>query len=248
MGSTPDASLGILDGAVIGLSLPLIRIGANGDANEASCWILFSVVPAVTLHSLDRGEKQVLTEHIRSRDELLLAVSSGLRPNYLFFWGHKPLPNGEIGKSCFSQWWPAEFLIGDASYPTAEHFMMAEKARLFMDEESRAQILKAGSPKAAKQLGRQVKGFDQRIWEEARFRLVVEGNLAKFSQNNGLGEFLLETNEKVLVEASPMDRIWGIGMAASNAQAEHPEQWRGLNLLGFALMEVRHRLGEGHSD
>jgi len=159
------------------------------------------------------------TESIRSREELLQGIRSGLRPKYLFFWGHKPLPNGEIGKSCFSQWWPAQFVVRGISYPTAEHFMMAEKARLFSDEDAWTKILQSGNPKAAKQLGRQVKGFDERIWEEARVRLVVEGNLAKFSQNRELGDFLIRTGSKVLVEASPVDRIWGIGLAEDDAQA-----------------------------
>lgn len=178
-------------------------------------------------------------ESIRSTEDLVRAVGSGLHPKYLFFWGHKPLPNGEIGKSCFSQWWPAPFIVHDVKYPTAEHFMMAEKARLFKDEEIRSQILAAGSPKAAKELGRRVKRFNEEVWQEARFDLVIEGNLAKFNQNAALGSYLLATGDQVLVEASPVDRIWGIGMAADNEQAENPEQWRGMNLLGFALMEVR---------
>jgi ribA/ribD-fused uncharacterized protein len=187
----------------------------------------------------------MLTENIRSREDLLRAIKSGLRPQYLFFWGHKPLPNGEVGKSCLSQWWPAPFSLGGISYPTAEHFMMAEKARLFGDEDARAQVLRAGSPKAAKQLGRQVKNFKEQAWAEARFQLVVAGNLAKFSQNRELGKYLSGTGAKVLVEASPVDRIWGIGLAADNEQAMNPEQWRGLNLLGFALMGVRQRLQDG---
>jgi ribA/ribD-fused uncharacterized protein len=149
--------------------------------------------------------------NLRNRDDLLRAVRGGLRPQYLCFWGHKPLPNGEIGKSCFSQWWPAPFSVNEVRYPTAEHFMMAEKARLFGDEDLRAQILKAASPKAAKQLGRQVKNFKEEVWQESRFQFVVEGNHAKFSQNRELERFLLGTGSKVLVEASPVDRIWGIG-------------------------------------
>jgi ribA/ribD-fused uncharacterized protein len=186
-------------------------------------------------------------ENIRSLEDLLRAVRSGSRPRYLFFWGHKPLPNGEIGKSCFSQWWPARFSVDGVSYPTAEHFMMAEKARLFVDENARARILKAGSPKEAKQFGRQVKNFNEEVWGEARFRLVVAGNLAKFGQNRELGEYLLGTGDEVLVEASPVDRIWGIGLAADDERAANPEQWCGLNLLGFALMDVRQRLREGKS-
>jgi ribA/ribD-fused uncharacterized protein len=186
----------------------------------------------------------MLTDGIRNREDLLRAVRSGLRPKYIFFWGHKPLPNGAIGNSCFSQWWPAPFSVNGVSYPTAEQFMMAEKARLFGDDAARAQIVQAASPKAAKQLGRQIKNFNEQVWVEARFPIVVAGNLAKFCQNRALGKYLLGTNDKVLVEASPVDRIWGIGLAADNEQATNPEQWRGLNILGFALMEVRQRLRE----
>ena len=185
-----------------------------------------------------------MTEGIRSREDLLQAVRGGFRPRYLFFWGHRPLPNGQIGNPCFSQWWPAAFSVNGVRYPTAEHFMMAEKARLFGDEEVREQILKAPSPKAAKELGRQVRNFDEHTWVEARFAFVVEGNLAKFNQNAELGNYLLGTRDRVLVEASPADRIWGIGLAADSAQAMDPEQWLGLNMLGFALMEVREKLRE----
>jgi ribA/ribD-fused uncharacterized protein len=185
-----------------------------------------------------------MTDAIRSRDDLLQAVRSGFRPRYLFFWGHRPLPNDRIGNPCFSQWWAAEFSVDDVRYPTAEHFMMAEKARLFHDEEVRTQILQTRTPKAAKELGRQVRNFDEEVWADARFRLVVEGNVAKFSQNRELGDYLLGTRDRVLVEASPSDRIWGIGLAADSVEALNPELWRGLNLLGFALMEARQRLRE----
>lgn len=181
-------------------------------------------------------------DDVRSREELVQLVAAGVRPQYFFFWGHKPLPNGAIGKSCLSQWWPATFVVDDVTYPTAEHFMMAEKARLFDDEMSRQEILKAEGPKAAKQLGRRVKNFVDARWQEHRFQFVVEGNLAKFSQNGELGRFLVGTGDTVLVEASPRDRIWGIGLGAGNERATDPAQWHGLNLLGFALMEVRKKL------
>lgn len=187
----------------------------------------------------------MLIENIRNLEDLLRAVRSGIIPTYLFFWGHKPLPNGEIGKPCFSQWWPSPFSIDGVSYPTAEHFMMAEKARLFGDEDASARILRALSPKEAKELGKKVKGFNEQVWVEARFRLVVAGNLAKFGQNGELGKYLLGTEDKVLVEASPVDRIWGIGLSADDEKVNNPEKWRGLNLLGFALMDVRQRLREG---
>jgi ribA/ribD-fused uncharacterized protein len=124
-------------------------------------------------------------------------------------------------------------------YPTAEHFMMAEKARLFSDEEARAKILAAKSPAAAKKLGRTVRGFHEQRWDRARFDIVVAGSRAKFSQNPELGAFLAGSRDRVLVEASPVDRIWGIGLAAANPDASRPDKWRGLNLLGFALMQAR---------
>ena len=122
--------------------------------------------------------------------------------------------------------------------------MMAEKARLFGDEINRKQILKAKSPGEAKGFGRKVSHFDEEVWTAQRFEIVVTGNEAKFLQNEELGMFLMDTGSKILVEASPRDRIWGIGMGRDNEKAENPLQWRGINLLGFALMEVRKRLLE----
>ncbi len=122
--------------------------------------------------------------------------------------------------------------------------MMAEKARLFGDNENRQRILGAGSPGAAKAIGREVRGFRDEIWCQERFGIVVNANLAKFSQNPGLSTYLLGTRNRVLVEASPRDRIWGIGLDAKDPRAESPLQWKGLNLLGFALMGVREQLGK----
>lgn len=159
--------------------------------------------------------------------------------NFLFFWGHKALADGTITKSCFSQWWPSSFKNDGHIYPTAEHWMMGQKALLFEDKEIFEQILNTASPALAKKLGRQVKNFDDSIWIEHRYRIVKDGNLLKFSQNIELKEFLIQTNSKILVEASPLDRIWGIGMTGDKPSASIPAEWRGLNLLGFALMEVR---------
>lgn len=170
---------------------------------------------------------------------------TGQRPKYLFFWGHRPEADGSIGKGCLSQWWGASFVVDGILYPTAEHFMMAEKARLFEDAEALEHILEAKSPGAAKRFGRQVRGFDEDAWEAAREGIVVRANVAKFEQNAALGSFLRATGDRVLVEASPRDRIWGIGLAKEDPRAQNPLQWRGLNLLGFALMEVRRRLREG---
>ncbi len=179
---------------------------------------------------------------IRSRESLLGFTRVGGQPKYIFFWGHTPKQGGGVGKHVFSQWYEAPFTVDGVTYRTAEHWMMAEKARLFGDGEALARVLGAGNPGAAKQYGREVRGFDDARWEAARWDIVVRGNLAKFGQNAELGAFLANTGDRVLVEASPVDRIWGIGLAEDDARAQDPERWRGLNLLGFALMEVRGRL------
>lgn len=176
-----------------------------------------------------------------SPDALRAALGDGSGFDYLCFWGHRATP-GKIGKSAFSQWYPAAFDIDGQRYATAEHWMMAGKARLFGDEAIHARIVASDDPGRVKALGRQIAGFDQARWHEHRYALVVAGNRAKFEQNPDLGEFLRNTGDKVLVEASPVDPIWGIGLAADHPDATRPDRWPGLNLLGFALMEVRGQL------
>jgi ribA/ribD-fused uncharacterized protein len=169
---------------------------------------------------------------------------AGWSPKFIFFWGHTSSDPTRVGKECFSQWYPAPFVVDGIAYPTAEHFMMAEKARLFGDEEAARAALEAPHPGAAKRAGRQVRGFIESIWQERRFDIVVAANQAKFSQHPMLRDVLLATTARVLVEASPTDRVWGIGLAADDAQARNPLEWRGLNLLGFALMVARARIAE----
>jgi ribA/ribD-fused uncharacterized protein len=178
---------------------------------------------------------------IRNKEELLGFVESGNKVTYLFFWGHRKPKNG-LTQSCLSQWYESGFEIDGITYPTAEHYMMAKKAKLFNDLDTHRKIIGASHPGQAKKYGRNVRGFDERTWGDQRFEIVVRGNLAKFSQNKPLGEFLLKTGNRILVEASPVDRVWGIGMAADNPDIENPGQWKGLNLLGFALMAVRDNL------
>lgn len=169
-------------------------------------------------------------------------VRKGQRFKYLCFWGHTPKQKDAVDKSCLSQWFPARFEVDGVQYKTAEHYMMAQKAKLFDDDEIFEKILHVDHPNEAKMLGRKIQKYQESVWLEHRFDIVVKGNIAKFSQHSDLKKFLLDTQERILVEASPVDKIWGIGLAVDDEKAEKPLQWKGLNLLGFALMEVRKQL------
>lgn len=150
---------------------------------------------------------------------------------FVFFWGGWP-----------SQWAKSSFEIDGVPYNCCEQFMMAEKARVFGDTAIEAEILTTDSPATHKKLGRKVQGFDKDTWNRVCRGIVYRGNLARFEQNTDLLQLLMDTGERVVVEASPRDRIWGIGMGASNPDAEDPEKWRGRNWLGVALMQVREEL------
>ena len=164
--------------------------------------------------------------------------------DYVYFWKALPGPGGRPGPGCLSQWWPSAFTVEGVRFATAEHYMMWRKALLFGDEEAAQRIIVASHPRQAKMLGRRVRGFDEQTWADARRAIVVEAGLAKFGQRPELRDFLLGTGERILVEASPTDRIWGIGLAAVDERTADPARWRGLNLLGFALMEARRQLSQ----
>ncbi|MFC9897924.1 NADAR family protein [Nocardia sp. NPDC127579] len=174
--------------------------------------------------------------------ELTAFLRSGGKVKYLKFWGHQPQRDNSIGPGALSQWWPAEFTVGDNTFRSAEHYMMWGKAMLFDDTDTAARILAVKHPSQAKSLGRKVRGFDENAWSAARFDIVVTASVAKFGQHEPLADYLLRTGERVLVEASPVDRIWGIGLAADDPRADDPARWRGSNLLGFALMAARDQL------
>ena len=172
-------------------------------------------------------------------DWLIDNFVKGKKLKYIFFWEHQKSKSGDLTQSCFSQWWTSPFTVEGIKYNTAEHWMMAQKALLFGDKESFQKIVLAKSPIEAKSLGRQVRYFNEDIWKSKRMEIVVQGTLQKFVQNKELKEFLINTKGRILAEASPIDKIWGIGLAADNEKVENPKCWKGLNLLGFALMEVR---------
>ncbi len=178
-------------------------------------------------------------------DDVKRATARGEALEFLFFWGHQVPADGKLTTSSLSQWYPAPFTVDGVRYATAEHWMMAAKARLFGDDEALEKIVASADPKRAKALGRTVRRYDGAAWEAARFDAVVQGSLHKFSSTDALRDFLLGTGERVLVEASPFDHIWGIGLSKAQAEAAGPARWRGRNLLGFALMAARARLGAG---
>ena len=176
-----------------------------------------------------------------NRADLIARSNAGESFEYFFFWGHTPPKDGGTSKSCLSQWFPAPFTVDGVTYTTAEHWMMAEKARLFGDTEMLAEIIEAPGPHEAKNLGRKVRNFDADVSAKC-FEIVVKGNVEKFQQNTEMRKFLLSSGDAILVEAAPRDQIWGIGLGEHNERAKDPAQWRGRNLLGFALTEVRTRL------
>ena len=162
-----------------------------------------------------------------------------LHCEFVFFW--KP-PN------TFGQWTESLFAVDDEIYSCAEQFMMAEKARLFGNNLIRERILATDSPRSHKQLARQVSGFKQQVWDENREGIVFHGNLAKFTQNTEMGKELVQTGNRALVEASPFDKTWGIGLRADDPRALQPAKWKGLNLLGKVLERVRDELINSNPD
>lgn len=154
-------------------------------------------------------------------------------PEYVFFW----LDNEKYGE--FSNWYQREFVIDDFRYFCVEQYMMAQKAKLFHDSVRYTAILRANSPKDCKALGKQVTPFDAKVWDAVKYDIVKTGNKAKFEQNPDLMNLLLSTGDRIMAEASPKDKIWGIALDAETAKHINPEAWPGQNLLGKILMELK---------
>jgi ribA/ribD-fused uncharacterized protein len=153
--------------------------------------------------------------------------------DYVFFWG-----------GVFSQWYSCNIVIDNIEYNCAEQYMMVEKARLFKDIVAEAAIMHASTPKHQKAIGRTVKNFDELAWHGIARTIVYTGNWAKFTQNEQLLDDLLKTGRRVIVEASPCDRIWGIGLKENDNRCLDKSQWQGKNWLGEILTKVRDDLSK----
>lgn len=184
--------------------------------------------------------KQKCVNHY-SVQSIIEEQNAGKHRNIIPFWGHKP-KEGECGKEVFSQWYLADFQVNHQVYCCMEQYMMAKKAQLFGDTETEKLIMEASTQNEIKSLGRKVKNFDESVWNDFKTLIVMTGNYYKFSQLGKLRKYLLSTGDAILVEASPYDTIWGIGMSADEARRCDITKWRGSNLLGFSLMSVRDEL------
>jgi ribA/ribD-fused uncharacterized protein len=160
-----------------------------------------------------------------------------VRDNYALFWG-----------SPFSNWYKSKFIVKGMEFNCVEQFMMACKALQFNDRNALDLIMSTSDPRKQKAYGRSVKGYDDKEWEALRYPVVREGVFAKFDQNIQIQPILLATNQLILVEASPKDTIWGIGLDANHPDATNPGKWKGTNLLGMALMDGRSTLQNMQED
>jgi ribA/ribD-fused uncharacterized protein len=157
---------------------------------------------------------------------------------HVLFWGEWP-----------SNWYPAEFEVemmikGEKKklhFFNSEQYFMYVKAIVFSDYDTADKILATKDPKKAKSLGREVKGYDDKVWNEMRYKVMVDANKAKYSQNKDLKELILnpEIADKGFVEASPIDGVWGIKLGENDPLADEEKNWKGQNLLGKALDETR---------
>ena len=156
--------------------------------------------------------------------------------DFVFFWG-----------GTYSQWCPSVFEIDGVEYNCAEQYMMAKKALLFGDYDSLREIMLEENPALQKAMGKKVRGFNKEKWERYCRKYVYDGNYAKFTQNEHMLEQLLATGDKEIVEASPEDTIWGIGLHESNQDVYDKTKWKGTNWLGIAIMEVRTKLRDEYA-
>ena len=172
-----------------------------------------------------------------SKDELI--ATEEVTKEFIFFWNPEDTP-----QACLSQWTISNFEDLTQKYNCCEQYMMAQKALFFSDFENEKRILQSNDPSEMKRLGRIVKNFNSEEWNKVKYSIVLNGNYYKFSQNKEMRDFLMATGKSVLVEASPEDKVWGVGLDESNKDIYDLNKWKGENLLGFALMELRDELNK----
>ncbi|OCL13213.1 DUF1768-domain-containing protein [Glonium stellatum] len=174
----------------------------------------------------------------KSKNTVASSPTAGLESRSIYFWREYGHDYGFL-----SQWYESAWEHEGTTYVSAEMWMMVQKARLFGDEQIAQAMLETTDPKAHKAFGRKVSDFDPEVWDQNKNRIVKEGNWHKFTKSKDQAELqklLLATGDKELVEASPFDKIWGIGFTEKGAE-KNRHKW-GQNLLGKALMDVRDRL------
>lgn len=172
-----------------------------------------------------------------NKEKLIRMLNEGINLDYVLFW--KPRKDGVIDKGVFSQWHISSFSENGIVYNCAEQYMMAKKAELMGDYITLETIMKETRPAELKKLGRKVQNFDSNLWDANKYNIVLNASILKFGQSPVLLQYLLSTEDKVLVEASPYDDIWGIALSEEMNASRNPYLWKGENLLGFALMEAR---------
>lgn len=156
------------------------------------------------------------------------------KEEFAFFWG-----------GTMSQWAKSKFIIDGVEFNTCEQYMMYKKALMFNDYDAAKKIMSTLNPKEQKQFGREVKGFKDDVWTKYCREIVYDANVAKFTQNKNMYDELMFTAGRTLVEASPLDKRWGIGLAADNPFAQDRSTWQGANWLGEAIERVREDLISG---
>ena len=153
------------------------------------------------------------------------------KEKFKFFWG-----------GTFSQWQKSKFIIDGVEFNCCEQYMMYKKALMFGDYDIANKVMNEKNPREQKALGRKVKGFNKERWETYCRKIVYDGNMAKFTQNENMLWELMSTGDSTIVEASPKDKIWGIGLSDSDTRAQDRSTWQGTNWLGEAIQAVRETL------
>jgi ribA/ribD-fused uncharacterized protein len=202
--------------------------GINSSNKERTCFITAPDFPLKSFEPSYFNSKHL--ELALSGGDIWWYKPESLKEQYYFFYETK---------HPFSQWNKTEFKIENLTFSSAEQYMMYRKAKLFNDNEVAEKIMSTKNVREQKSLGREVKNFDLEIWNQNALDIVYRGNKAKFEQNAEYLNLLLSTKGKTIVEASPYDKVWGIGMTSENNDSENVLKWKGTNWLGIVLTELR---------